>query len=259
MGDAVAEPCADAHPSARVQGTLIALDQVGKVYPGPNATRALRDINLTVCPGEFVAILGPSGSGKSTLLHLAGALDRPTEGTVRIAGESLTDLDDEGLARLRRRHIGFIFQFHYLMPDFNVLENVLMPTALSDGWGNRAAEREARELLERVGLGDKWRNRATDLSGGQQQRVAVARALAGGKSLVLADEPTGNLDTRNSHAVFRLLREFRDREGTTFMIVTHDLHLASQADRIVTIVDGSVEDDRRNLPLGFGNPATEPS
>lgn len=223
---------------------LVELISVGRVYGTKYQTRALSDVNIKVDHGEFAAIIGPSGSGKSTLLNLIGALDRPSEGTVRIGGESLSELDDGGLARLRRRYLGFIFQFHYLMPDFTALENVLMPFALDHGEATKQERQEAIELLERVGLKDKMRNRATDLSGGQQQRVAIARALAGRKPLVLADEPTGNLDTNNSQEIFRLMREFNVRENTTFLLVTHDPHLAEQTDRIISIVDGKIASDR---------------
>ena len=223
---------------------ILQLQDVSRIYGTVNQTRALNGVTLSVKKGEFAAIVGPSGSGKSTLLNLIGALDRPSEGIVRIGGESLSDLDDAGLARLRRRYLGFIFQFHYLMPDFSVLENVLMPFALDHGSPTNAEIQEAKMILERVGLKDKMKNRATDLSGGQQQRVAIARALAGKKPLILADEPTGNLDTENSKEAFRLMREFNETEGTTFLLVTHDPDLAHQADRIISIIDGKVADDR---------------
>ena len=223
---------------------ILQLQDVSRIYGTVNQTRALNGVTLSVKKGEFAAIVGPSGSGKSTLLNLIGALDRPSEGIVRIGGESLSDLDDAGLARLRRRYLGFIFQFHYLMPDFSVLENVLMPFALDHGSPTNAEIQEAKMILERVGLKDKMKNRATDLSGGQQQRVAIARALAGKKPLILADEPTGNLDTENSKEAFRLMREFNETEGTTFLLVTHDPDLAQQADRIISIIDGKVADDR---------------
>ena len=237
-----------AKPGGRVSppipDEILQLQGVSRIYGTLNQTRALNGVTLSVKKGEFAAIVGPSGSGKSTLLNLIGALDRPSEGIVRIGGESLSDLDDSGLARLRRRYLGFIFQFHYLMPDFSVLENVLMPFALDHGSPTNEEIQEAKSLLERVGLKDKMKNRATDLSGGQQQRVAIARALSGKKPLILADEPTGNLDTENSKEAFRLMREFNETEGTTFLLVTHDPGLAQQADRIISIIDGKVADDR---------------
>jgi lipoprotein-releasing system ATP-binding protein len=223
---------------------LVELVGVGKVYGEQIKTRALEGVSFAVYPGEFAAIVGPSGSGKSTLLHLIGALDTPSEGTVRIGGENVQGLDDEGLARLRRRYLGYIFQFHYLLPEFTALENVLMPFAIEHGSPTRAERQEARDLLERVGLKDRMNNRATDLSGGQQQRVAIARALAGKKPLVLADEPTGNLDTKNSREIFRLMREFNAQDGTTFLLVTHDEHLAENTDRIISVVDGRIASDQ---------------
>ncbi len=224
---------------------IVQLQNVARVYGTVNLTHALRDVSFTVEQGEFTAIVGPSGSGKSTLLNLIGALDRPSSGIVRIGGESLSELDDSGLARLRRRYLGFIFQFHYLMPDFTALENVLMPFALDHGSPTSQETKEAKELLERVGLKDRMNNRSTDLSGGQQQRVAIARALSGKKPIVLADEPTGNLDTENSLEAFRLMREFNERDKTTFLLVTHDPGLAERTDRIISIVDGRVYEDRK--------------
>lgn len=226
---------------------IVEMEGVGKVYGTKVQTRVLTEITFTIQRGEFAAIIGPSGSGKSTLLNLIGALDTPTEGTVKIGGETLGGLDDEGLASLRRRYLGFIFQFHYLLPDFTVLENVLMPFSVAHGSPSRKERQEAKELLERVGLKDRINNRATDISGGQQQRVAIARALAGRKPLVLADEPTGNLDTENSSEVFALMRDFNKRDGTTFLIVTHDPQLANRTDRIISVIDGRIASD---LPVG---------
>lgn len=229
--------------------TVVDLQDVGKVYEGAVPTRALEDVNLTIEAGEFVAILGPSGSGKSTLLHLLGALDTPTEGTVKIAGEDVSKLDDDGLARLRGRHLGFIFQFHHLMPDFTALENVLMPAFAVQGPPSPNHIEEAKSVLKRVGLEGKERSRVTNLSGGQQQRVAIARALVGGKTIVMADEPTGNLDSANGKEVFRLMREFNQRDGITFLVVTHDLALAMYADRIVHVIDGKIASDHPNDPM----------
>jgi lipoprotein-releasing system ATP-binding protein len=221
------------------------MEGVGKVYGTKIQTRVLSDVAFTIEQGEFAAIVGPSGSGKSTLLNLIGALDKPSEGVVRIGGETLGQLDDEGLARLRRKYLGFIFQFHYLLPDFSVLENVLMPFSIAHGSPTRAERKEAIELLERVGLKERIHNRATDISGGQQQRVAIARALAGRKPLVLADEPTGNLDTENSREIFRLMRDFNSHDGTTFLLVTHDMDIARSTDRIISVIDGKIASDVR--------------
>lgn len=232
-----------------VDASVVELVGAGKVYGGPVLTRALTGANLSVGPSEFVAVLGPSGSGKSTLLHLLGALDRPSEGTVKVMGQDLAKLDDDGLAKLRGEHLGFVFQFHHLLPDFTALENVLLPSFARGGEPTAERRQAAIDLLHRVGLEGKENNRATDLSGGQQQRVAIARALYGKKSLVLADEPTGNLDTNNGKEVFRLMRQFCAQDGVTFMVVTHDLQLALYADRIVHVVDGRISQDHPNDPV----------
>ena len=224
---------------------MVELKDVKRVYGTKNLTCALRGVSFKVNHGEFAAIVGPSGSGKSTLLNLIGALDKPSEGDVFIAGQSLKTMDDTGLATLRRKNLGFVFQFHYLLPDFTVLENVLMPYFLDHGTPTSLELKQAKSLLERVGLHDRMDNRSVDLSGGQQQRVAIARALAAKKPLVLADEPTGNLDTTNSHEIFRLMCEFNQQDGTTFLLVTHDTLLAKQTDRVITVVDGLIESDVR--------------
>ncbi len=225
------------------QNTIVSLEGVGRVYGTHIKTRVLTDINISIQRGEFAAIVGPSGSGKSTLLNLIGALDKPTEGTVRIGGNTLQGLDDDGLASLRRKFVGFIFQFHYLLPDFSALENVVMPYAIVNGTPTSEQMKQGKNLLDRVGLKDKMKNRTTDLSGGEQQRVAIARALAGSKPLVLADEPTGNLDTENGNEIFGLMRQFNKDENITFLLVTHDPRLAAFTDRIISIVDGRVAGD----------------
>jgi lipoprotein-releasing system ATP-binding protein len=210
-------------------------------------TRVLHGIDLLLRRREFAALTGPSGSGKSTLLNLIGLLDRPTRGTIAITGQETTHLGDEQLTRLRGRTIGFIFQFHHLLPAFTALENVVIP-ALADG-GSRDGQMYARatQLLRRVGLPEKLHAKATELSGGQQQRVAVARALVMNPPLVLADEPTGNLDTRSADEVFELLRKINHEEGTAFLIVTHDPQLAARCDRTIDLVDGRIRSDRPNL------------
>jgi lipoprotein-releasing system ATP-binding protein len=207
---------------------------------GENRIRVLKSACLQISAGEFVAIVGPSGSGKSTLLNLLGALDRPSAGTVKIDGRDLSLESDDGLADIRNRVLGFIFQFHHLLPDFTALENVMFPARIAKRAIGPQDVTDATEMLERVGLGSKLKNRATDLSGGQQQRVAIARALAGGKKLILADEPTGNLDSVAGNDVFALMREFNARDGTAFVIVTHDEALAERADRIIRVVNGEV-------------------
>lgn len=205
-----------------------------------NSVRVLKNANLGVGKGEFIAIVGPSGSGKSTLLNLLGALDRPTSGVVKIAGRDLEQESDNGLAEIRNKYIGFVFQFHHLLPEFNAIENVLFPRRIARGRLDKSDEIEATTLLEKVGLGEKLKSRPSDLSGGQQQRVAIARALAGGKSLILADEPTGNLDTQTGLEVFEIMRSFNKNQSVSFIIVTHDEDLANKADRIVRVINGEV-------------------
>lgn len=206
----------------------------------------LHGIDLVLSQGEFAALIGPSGSGKSTLLNLIGLLDRPSAGSVRIEGAEASELDDRALTRLRGRTIGFVFQYHYLLPEFTALENVMMPLLAARGRPDPAMRDVAAKLLADVGLAPWQYHKANDLSGGQQQRVAIARALAMSPALVLADEPSGNLDTRAADAVFDLLRRVNDERGTTFLIVTHDPRLAERCDRIIELVDGWIVSDRAN-------------
>jgi lipoprotein-releasing system ATP-binding protein len=215
-------------------------------------TRVLHGVDLTLRAGEFAALIGPSGSGKSTLLHLMGLLDRPTAGSVSVLGQDTSHLGDEELTRFRGRSIGFIFQFHHLLPAFSALENVFLPALAARGVPDDEMRERARQLLCRVGLGDRLHFSATDLSGGQQQRVAVARALERSPSLVLADEPTGNLDTQTADEVFDLLRQINRAEGTAFLVVTHDPRLAQRCDRIIELVDGRIRSDRSSPPQGHG-------
>jgi lipoprotein-releasing system ATP-binding protein len=205
--------------------------------------RVLHGIDMQVGRGEVVALMGPSGSGKSTLLNIVGLLDRPTSGRIEIDGVDVSALDEAGLARTRGAKLGFIFQFHCLLPDFTALENVLLPSWGHDKGGKPQGmlTERARELLTKVGLGDRLDYPAPKLSGGQSQRVAVARALLHRPSLVLADEPTGNLDTESSRDVLSLMRTFNRELGTAFLIVTHDSRIADKCDRLVEIVDGRVK------------------
>ena len=212
----------------------------------PVETEVLHGIDLSLRRGEFSALIGPSGSGKTTMLNLIGLLDRPTGGRIVIERQETGGLDDAQLTRLRGRTIGFVFQYHHLLPEFTALENVMMPILAARGWPDDEMRRTAETLLDQVGL-TRWRdNRATDISTGQQQRVAVARALAMNPSLVLADGPTGNLDTKSADSVFDVLRAINEASETTFLIVTHDPRLAQRCDRIIELVDGRVVSDRPN-------------
>ena len=217
---------------------VLEAENLAKGYPsGRERLEVLRSISMTVRRAEVVAIVGPSGSGKSTLLHCVGGLDRPDAGRVRVSGIDLQDLRDGELARVRNRQIGFVFQFHHLLPDFTALENVMLP-ALIAGKSQREAASHARLLLSAVGIAERETHAPAELSGGEQQRVAVARALANSPAAVLADEPSGNLDTRTAADLHRLLFRLREERGVTFLIATHDPSLARQADRVLAIREG---------------------
>ncbi len=225
--------------------TLVVRELCKDYGTGAVATRVLHGVDLVLERGEFTALVGPSGSGKSTLLNLAGLLDRPTAGRIVLDGRDTGALDDRALTRARGRSVGFVFQFHHLLPEFSAVENVMLPMMADRGRLDGSMRECAAHLLSAVGLGAHLDRRPAQLSGGQQQRVAVARALAMSPKLVLADEPTGNLDTRSADEVFALLREFNRRAGVTFLVVTHDPRLAGRCDRIVELVDGRVVGDRR--------------
>ncbi|HEX6316748.1 MAG TPA: ABC transporter ATP-binding protein [Gemmatimonadaceae bacterium] len=222
---------------------LLQLEGVTKDFGTSVVTHVLRGIDLAVEPGEFLALTGPSGSGKTTLLNLIGLLDRPTGGTITFQGMDVSELSEAETTLVRGRGIGFVFQFHYLIPAFTAIENVMLPLLSDRGSRDPEMEDRAGGLLDEVGLSDRADYRVTNLSGGQQQRVALARALVMRPELILADEPTGNLDTESSEQVFQLLREFNERYRTAFVIVTHDDQLASRCDRIVHLVDGRVDSD----------------
>ncbi|MCX2727349.1 ABC transporter ATP-binding protein [Thermomicrobium sp. 4228-Ro] len=216
---------------------LVRIDRVSKIYrDGRREVVALHEVSLTIQPGEWVAIVGPSGCGKSTLLNLVAGLDRPTAGRVRVAGVDLGALDEEALARWRRCTVGIVFQFFQLLPTLTALENVQLPMVLE---GRAGASRRARELLEMVGLGHVAHRLPSELSGGERQRVAIARALANDPLLLLADEPTGNLDSETGAVVLELF-ERAWRTGTTIVLVTHDMDIATRAQRIVQLRDGKV-------------------
>lgn len=210
----------------------------------------LRGIDLTIEEGEMVGIVGQSGAGKSTLLHCIGTLDIVSSGSLKIAGEELTTMSGARLASLRNRTIGFVFQFHHLLPEFNALENVLMP-GLIQGRSRKDMEPRAMSLLEEVGLKDRVLHRPGELSGGEQQRVALARALVLEPKMLLADEPTGNLDSRTSEQIHQLFFSVNEARKTTIIIVTHNAALAAGMARVVTLRDGRVEHDERRKPMGY--------
>lgn len=225
--------------------SVIQLEDVTKVYQvGEVDTRALRGLTLTVEEGEFTAIVGPSGSGKTTVLQMMGCLDRPTSGTVRVNGQNVTDLDDNQRAELRKGTIGFIFQFFALIPVLTAYENIELPLLLT---GKKASMRKERvdELLEAVGLSHRAHHRPDQLSGGEKQRVSVARALAVNPLLVLADEPTANLDTENGNQVIEIMQRLNKETGTTFVFATHDPRVMPFARRVVTLRDGTVSDNNK--------------
>lgn len=220
--------------------SLVQTENLTKIYgSGETAVVALNHVNLRVEPSEFVAVMGPSGCGKSTLLHLIGGLDRPTEGRVRIDGQELNKLSDDALSKLRRRKIGFVFQFFNLIPILTSIENAALPLLL-DGVSPAQAKQKAIEWLTKVGLGARLHSRPDQLSAGQQQRVAIARALISEPVLVLADEPTGNLDTRASDEIAALLQQVAKEWGRAVLMVTHDPRIAAYADRIVFLKDGTI-------------------
>jgi lipoprotein-releasing system ATP-binding protein len=234
-----------AESKAESNDRVLHLAGIRKSYgSGEVESEILHGIDLTLRRGEFAALIGPSGSGKSTLLNLIGLLDRPTSGHLHIDSEDSGQLDDTGLTRLRGQRIGFVFQHHHLIPAFTAEENVAMPLLVARGRPDAEMFERAGQLLDQVGLADRKQYLANRLSGGQQQRVAIARALVTNPSLVLADEPTGNLDTHSADDVFALLREFNRRQHTTFLIVTHDPRLAARCDRIIELVDGRIVADQ---------------
>ncbi|WP_047606105.1 lipoprotein-releasing ABC transporter ATP-binding protein LolD [Rahnella aquatilis] len=222
---------------------LLQCDNLCKTYQeGKMHTDVLRDVSFAMQPGEMMAIVGTSGSGKSTLLHLLGGLDSPTSGEVIFKGQSLNAMSSSAKSELRNRELGFIYQFHHLLPDFTALENVAMPLLIGK---KKPAEVQARAMamLEAVGLQHRSNHRPSELSGGERQRVAIARALVNNPSLVLADEPTGNLDQRNADSIFELLGELNMRQGTAFLVVTHDLQLANRLTRQLEMRDGKLQQD----------------
>ncbi|MEW5896653.1 MAG: ABC transporter ATP-binding protein [Nanoarchaeota archaeon] len=230
--------------SGSEDSTLISLDDVWKVYHmGEVDVPALQGITLKIRRGEFVTITGPSGSGKSTMMNVVGALDIPSKGAVFLKHKNIADMPESDLAQLRGETIGFIFQQFNLLPTFSALDNVKIPLELQN-FDDTEAEKRAMKILESVGLGDRLHHYPSQLSGGQQQRVAIARALAANPDVVLADEPTGNLDSKTGEFIMNLLGELHQKEGKTIIMVTHDLHLVQYADRVVHIKDGKIEKEQ---------------
>jgi putative ABC transport system ATP-binding protein len=226
-------------------GAVVNAHDVTRVYgEGPTAVHALRDVSLDVARGKLTAVMGPSGSGKSTLMHILAGLDRPTTGDVLIADTSIVDLDDTSLTRLRREHIGFVFQFFNLLPMLNAEENIRLPLTLA---GEKPDQEFFDGLIEKVGLGDRLSHRPSELSGGQQQRVAIARALVTRPTVVFADEPTGNLDSKTGAEILELLRSSVIDYGQTLVMVTHDPVASSHADRVLFLADGRIARDAGRL------------
>jgi putative ABC transport system ATP-binding protein len=221
--------------------SVVAAEQLTRRYgEGEAAVEALRGVSLSVEPGELVAVMGPSGSGKSTLMHLLAALDQPTSGTVTIAGQDVGSLSDRDVTLLRRKHIGFVFQFFNLLPMLSAEENVALPLSIA---GEKPDPAFFEQLLERVGLTDRRKHRPSELSGGQQQRVAIARALVSQPTVVFADEPTGNLDSQTGAEILALLQLSAKEHGQTMVMVTHDAHAAEIADRVLFLADGEIVEE----------------
>lgn len=221
---------------------MIRAENVVKTFQrGATPVEVLRGVNLDIEAGERVAVVGVSGVGKSTLLHIIGALERPTSGRVRVGDTDITDADEDYLASFRNKRLGFVFQFHYLLPEFTAVENTMLP-AMIGGVSEADARKQAAELLDRLGLGRRLSHRPSELSGGEQQRVALGRALMHRPPVLLADEPTGNLDTRTGEEIHKLLVEINEEFGTTMLIVTHSPQLAARMHRSLTLVEGRIEE-----------------
>jgi len=219
---------------------ILELKNITKFYGDKIKNQVLYDVNLSIEEGSFSSIIGQSGSGKSTMLNILGTLDKPTSGEIIINGREVSKMKTKELAVLRNQTLGFIFQFHYLLPEFSALENILIPYRIQHGKVDKEALSRAEELIELVGLSKVKNNNALKMSGGQQQRTAIARALMNRPKMILADEPTGNLDSDTAEQIYQLMREINRKYGTTFLIITHDQHIAEKADRIIEIKDGRI-------------------
>ena len=226
--------------------SALELKNITKVYGEKVKTKVLNNTDLTINEGEFVSIIGQSGSGKSTLLNIMGSLSKGSSGTLYINGINVEGMNKNELADLRNSKLGFIFQFHYLLPEFTVLENILMPYSISGKKVNKEILERANELIDLVGLTKVKNNMATDLSGGQQQRAAIARALINSPKIILADEPTGNLDSNTTNEIYNLLRDINKKYNTTFVIITHDNRIAEKADRVIEVLDVNIIKDYLN-------------
>lgn len=227
---------------------ILRIERLSKIYgTGENAVRAVDDVSFSIEKGEFLAIIGPSGSGKSTLLHILGGVDRPTSGKMFLNGQDVYAQNEEALAIFRRRQVGLIYQFYNLIPVLNVVENMTLPVLMD---GRRVNEARLQELLDTLGLSERRKNLPNQLSGGQQQRVSIGRALMNAPSIVLADEPTGNLDSKNSQEIVELLRASNRKYGQTLVVITHDESIALQADRVIAIEDGRIVRDERIREAG---------
>jgi lipoprotein-releasing system ATP-binding protein len=224
---------------------IVELQQVDKIYPGAVETPALFDVNLTIEESSFCSIVGESGSGKSTLMNIIGTLDTATRGEVFINGVKTNTLSRDRLAVLRNETIGFVFQFHYLLPEFTAMENVLIPYIIKSGKVSKEVHKKAEELFEFTGISKVKDNLAPNMSGGQQQRTAIVRALINNPKIILADEPTGNLDSENTATIYKIFREINERFNTTFIIVTHDRNIAKKTDRIIEIKDGRITTNKQ--------------
>lgn len=224
---------------------IIQIKNLTKIFGDGVEIKALDGVDLDIKRGEFMSIIGPSGSGKSTLLNQIGILDTPTSGTILLNGVDVTKMSDKERSRTRNKELGFIFQYHHLLPDFNALENVMIPLLIS-GVKSSQARKVARKVLDEVGLGDRMKHRPNQLSGGQNQRVAIARALVNKPSIVIGDEPTGNLDSKASDSIYELLRKLNREHEQTFILVTHDEQMAAKTDRVIRLVDGKIVEDLRD-------------